>query len=264
MRGTYQPLDIIVVDNASTDESVSKIRGAHPEVTLLESAQNGGFAAGNNIGIRHGLARGADYVWLLNNDTMPAPDALTALVAKIVSGENIGAVASVCYFADAPSTIQAWAGSRINLWIGHSRLITEHGGEESIDTLNGTSMLISRAALEDVGLLDEGFFLYWEDTELCLRLRKKGWDIAAAPDSHVLHRVNGSTAGNISILDRHQTSSGLRILRLHSRVPYLSLAFFVAMRLTRRLSRLQFGRCRSVWAGIQDYRNMCPVTQKIR
>lgn len=261
---TCQPLDIIVVDNASTDESVAKIRGAFPEITLLESPTNGGFAAGNNIGIRYALARGAEYVWLLNNDTKPDRDALAALVAKAVGDENIGAVASVCYFADAPSTIQAWAGSRINLWIGYSRLITTPGREPSIDTLNGTSMLISRAALEDVGLLDEGFFLYWEDTELCLRLRKKGWQIAAAPESHVLHRVNGSTAGNRLVLDRHQTASGLRALRLHSRFPKLSLGLFVAMRFARRLSCLQFGRCRGVWAGIRDYRNTLPVTQRIR
>jgi GT2 family glycosyltransferase len=261
---TYQPLDVIVVDSASTDESVAKIRGAYPEITLLESATNSGFAAGNNIGIRYALAQGADYVWLLNNDTKPNRDALAMLVAKAESNKNIGAVASICYFAQAPSTIQAWAGSRINLWIGYSRLITKPDVDASIDTLNGTSMLVARAALEDVGLLDEGFFLYWEDTELCLRLKKKGWQIAAAPESHVLHQVNGSTAGNRLVLDRHQTASGLRVLRLHSRFPRLSLGLFVAIRLARRLGRLQFDRCRSVWAGIRDYRNMLPVTRKIR
>jgi GT2 family glycosyltransferase len=264
-RCTYQPLEVIVVDNASTNDSVVRIHAAHPEITLLQSATNAGFAAGNNIGIRHALAHGSDYVWLLNNDTKPAPESLSALVATAMSDKKIGAVASVCYFAHAPSTIQAWAGSRINLWIGYSRLITQpEGAIGRIDSLNGTSMLVTRSALADVGLLDEGFFLYWEDTEFCLRLRKNGWRIAAAPDSHVLHRVNGSTAGNRFLLDRHQTASGLRILRLHSRAPHFSLGIFVAMRLARRLCRLQFDRCKSVLAGIRDYRNALPVTQKIR
>ena len=70
---TYSSFSVIVVDNGSTDDSVARIRTAHPGILLLESGQNLGFAGGNNIGIRHALVHGADYVWLLNNDTQPAP-----------------------------------------------------------------------------------------------------------------------------------------------------------------------------------------------
>jgi hypothetical protein len=124
-------------------------------------------------------------------------------------------------------------------------------------------MLVRRAALEDAGLLDEAFFLYWEDTEFCLRLRRKGWRIAAAPDSRVLHKVNASTGGNRVVLDRYQTASGLRLLRLHSPAPRLASVLFLAIRFTRRLLRLQLARCRSVWLGIQDYRRMHPVAAKV-
>jgi GT2 family glycosyltransferase len=123
-------------------------------------------------------------------------------------------------------------------------------------------MLVARAAMEDVGLLDEGFFLYWEDTEFCLRLRKKGWRTAAAPDSKVLHKVNASTGGNKVLLDRYQTASGLRLLRLHSPAPHLASFLFLVMRLARRY--FQIARCRSVWAGFQDYLRTLPVTPKIR
>jgi hypothetical protein len=102
-------------------------------------------------------------------------------------------------------------------------------------------------------LLDDGFFLYWEDTEFCLRLRKKGWRIAAAPDSRVIHKVNASTGGNKLILDRYHTASGLRILHLHSPVPRLASLLFLTMRFARRLLQLQFARCRSVWAGVRDH-----------
>lgn len=242
------------MDNASTDDSVARLRSAFPDVPLLESKQNLGFAGGNNIGIRYALARGVDYVWLLNNDTKPDSDCLDALVAKAQLDRGIGAVASICYYADSPAKVQIWAGSRINLWIGYSPLNAEPRNDDWFHALNGTSMLISRRAIEDVGLLDEGFFLYFEDTEYCLRLRKKGWRIAAAPDSRVLHKVNASTGGDRRLLDRYQTASGLRILRLHSPFPTLASALFLAIRFSRRVLRLQFARCRSVWAGIQDYR----------
>jgi hypothetical protein len=241
------------VDNGSTDESVARIRAAHPEVLLLESGKNLGFAGGNNIGIRHALADGAEYVWLLNNDTKPAPDALSALVAKALTDRRIGAVASVCYHAGQPSTVQAWAGTRVNLWIGYVRNSTVPRSDDWFEALYGASLLIARAAIEDVGLLDERFFLYWEETEFCLRLRQNGWRLAAAPNSRVLHKTNASTGGNLLIMDRYFTASGLRILGIHSPVPRLASVIFLTVRFARRLMRFQFARCKSVWAGTQDY-----------
>jgi len=260
---TYPQVTVIVVDNGSTNDSAARIRAACPDVVLLESGENLGFAGGNNIGIRYALAHGAEYLWLLNNDTRPAPDALSALVAKALSDRKIGAVASICYYADAQSTVQAWAGSRVNLWIGYVRLATVPHEDDWFDSLNGASMLVSRAAVEDAGLLDEGFFLYWEDTEYCLRLRRKGWRLAAAPDSRVLHKVNASTGGNWLIIDRHFTASGLRLLRLHSAVPQLSSFLFLTVRFSRRLLRLEFARCRSVWLGTQDYHGGIPLSSRL-
>ncbi len=261
---TYPELTVLVVDNGSTDNSVQKIQDAYPDLLLLQSTSNLGFAGGNNIGIRYALAHGAEYVWLLNNDTKPNPNALSGLVSKILEDSTIGAAASICYYADAPHRIEAWAGARVNLWIGYGRNSTVPRADEWFHSLNGTSMLVSRAALEDAGLLDEVFFLYWEDTEFCLRLREKGWRLAAAPDSRVLHKVNASTGGNKLLLDRYQTASGLRLIRLHSPAPLLASLLFLSIRFARRLTRLQFARCRSVWLGIQDYRQMRLVSPKIR
>jgi GT2 family glycosyltransferase len=263
-ESAFRNLQVIVVDNKSTDDSVEQIKTAHPDTLVIEAAANLGFAGGNNLGIRHALADGADYIWLLNNDTLPTPEALSELVEKAVSDLGIGAVASVSYYCDSPSRVEAWAGAQVNLWIGYGRNSTEPRPDNWFHSLNGTSLLISRACLKDAGLLDEGFFLYWEDTEFCLRLRKRGWRIAAAPKSVVFHRVNGSTGGNKVILDRFQTASGLRLLRLHSPAPRLASLLFLAIRFSRRIARLEFRRCRSVWDGVQDYLHSLPVAQRIR
>lgn len=249
---TYSELTIVVMDNGSTDDSISRICTSFPEVTLLKSDKNLGFAGGNNIGIGHALDHGAECIWLLNNDTKPDPDALSALVAKAHSDEQIGAVASICYFADAPTSVQVWGGARVNLWCLYARNATKPQKDDWFDALYGASMLIRRVALQDVGLLDPGFFFYCEETEFCLRLRKNGWRIAVAPDSMVLHKA-GASSGTSALRDRYFTASGLRILRLHSPAPSLAMAFFLTLRMARRLLTFNFSRCRSVWAGIKDY-----------
>lgn len=259
----YPNLEIIVVDNGSTNDSVTRIKAAHPDVLLLESGKNLGFAGGNNIGMRYALDHRAEYLWLLNNDTKPAQDALSTLVKKALTDPKIGAVASVCYYANNPSKVQVWAGAKVNMWIGFARNYTEPREDRSLHALYGASMLIARPALEQVGLLDEGFFHYWEETEFSLRLRNAGWRLAAAADSCILHKVGGSTGGYNPILDRYFTTSGLRILRLHSKVPYLAMLWFLSARLASRALRFRATQCRSVWNGVQDYLNSLPIQQKI-
>jgi GT2 family glycosyltransferase len=260
----YPHLTVIVVDNGSSNDSIARIKAAHPDITLLENSTNLGFAGGNNVGIRYALTQKSQYVWLLNNDTVPAPDALSALIAKALTDERIGAVASICFYADRPGTVQAWAGAQVNLWIGRARNSVKPHDDDWFDSLYGASMLVKSAAMQDVGLLDEGFFHYWEETEFCLRLRKKGWRLVAAPNSHVMHKVGASTGGNTLVLDRYFTASGLRILRLHSGAPRFAMFAFLTGRFVRRLMRLQFSGCRSVWAGMQDYYQSLPLVPKIR
>jgi GT2 family glycosyltransferase len=259
----YPYLEAVVIDNGSSNDSVARIKEAHPDVLLFESSENLGFAGGNNVGMRYALAHGADFIWLLNNDTKPAKDALSKLVAKALSDSRIGAVGSVCYYADRPSTVQVWAGAAANMWLGYAKNYTEPQRDESLDALYGASMLIARPALEQVGLLDEGFFHYWEETEFSLRLRKAGWRLAAAPDSCVLHKVGASTNGYNPILDRYFTTSGLRILRLHSKIPLLSMLWFVTARLMSRVLRFHLPQCKSIWQGVQDYLQTLPIERRI-
>ncbi|MDD5760409.1 MAG: glycosyltransferase family 2 protein, partial [Desulfobulbaceae bacterium] len=154
---TYPDFKVIVVDNGSTDESVASIRNAHPAVTLLAAGGNLGFSGGNNVGIRYALESGAEFVWVLNNDTVVTNNALSAMVDMAISDAKIGAVGSVLYFMDAPTVVQAWGGGCVSLWSGISRHRSSPG---QLNYITGASILLSMAALNQIGLLDDGFFMY--------------------------------------------------------------------------------------------------------
>jgi len=198
LRLSHAPHRVIVVDNASTDDSVARIREAFPDVTLLQSGTNGGFAFGNNVGIRHALATGADFVWLLNNDTCVTPRTLSAMLDVALADPCVGVVGSVIRDIHTPHAVQAWGGGRVMLPLGYVRHFREPAQMGATSYLTGASLLIRREVLEHVGLLDEGFFMYWEDTDYAFRARRAGWGLAVAGNSDVLH-AESSTAGKASI-----------------------------------------------------------------
>src|ERR1700712_1112236 len=108
----YARLRVLVVDNASSDDSVDRIRAAFPAAELVQSGTNGGFAAGCNVGVRLALKRRPEFIWLLNNDTVAPPDTLAKLVA-VAADERTGIVGSVLRYADKPAMVQAWGGGSV-------------------------------------------------------------------------------------------------------------------------------------------------------
>jgi GT2 family glycosyltransferase len=116
----YRNLQIIVVDNGSTDDSVERIRSAFPEVTLIETGQNLGFPSGCNVGLRAGLTGDAEFLWLLNNDTVCPPDTLRKLVRRAVANPDAGLVGTVLLYAHDPTKVQAWGGGRVRPWIAYT------------------------------------------------------------------------------------------------------------------------------------------------
>jgi GT2 family glycosyltransferase len=191
-RGTYGNHSLIVLDNASTDGSAAAIRSAFPAVDVLPLAENRGYAGNNNVGLRAALARGADWVFVLNEDVVVAPDCLARLVE---AGERDGAtgfVGPMVYHFDEPEVIQSAGGVLDRRWrAGHVGQNEEDGGRfvtRPVDWISGCAMLVRRAVLERVGLLDERFFIYWEETEWCLRARREGWRVVHVPAAKVWHK----------------------------------------------------------------------------
>ena len=229
----YSYFNILVVDNDSIDGSVEKIKQAMPSIELLQTGANLGFGGGCNAAIKFALARGADYVWLINSDATVDPGALSALVRMANLNPALGAVGSVLYEADQHDQIQLWGGGTINLWLGRSQHCVSPG---PLDFISGASVLLRRDALEEVGLFDQStFFMYWEDTDLCFRLRRAGWRLAVAEDSRVWHKQSASLGLYSPLLDEYFTRSAIRFLKRYAPVPFVSISLMLGMRLAKRL-----------------------------
>lgn len=220
----YPRYHALVVDNASEDGSPEAIRAAFPAVELLVNPRNLGFAAGNNEGIRHALQRGADYVFLLNNDTLVERTVLAELVRACQADPQVGlASPKVCYL-DRPRVIY-YAGARRGWLPLLPRLIgtgeEDHGQYpqvQEVDYVWGQAMFIRRGALERVGLLDPRFFMYYEDIDYCLRAKQAGYKIVCVPAAAVWHKVAAGTGGDYFTRWQYKVASMWRFYRKHSRL----------------------------------------------
>ena len=201
---TYSPLDIVVVDNASTDGSVDAIRTEFPGVHLLAMERNLMFAGGNNAGIAFALERGAELVMLLNNDTTVAPELVSALVARMESEPACGMVVPKIYYHDRPGVIW-YAGGEVSFWKGTMSHVgireIDHGQHDSAGVTTyatGCCILVRAEAIEAVGLLDEAYFMYGEDADWSYRMRLGGYSIWYEPQGKVWHKLSVSTGGHLS------------------------------------------------------------------
>lgn len=248
----YENRKVVVVDNGSTDDSVSRIREGFPWVDVVLTGKNLGFPCGCNAGIRQSLTEHADYVWLLNNDATVDPGALSALVDKAESDSQIGAVGSAIYCMEEPLRLQAWGGGYVNFWMGHARQFLKPVADERLQYITGASLLIPRRVLEAVGLLDEGIFLYWDDPEYCWRLRSAGWKLAVAGRSKIWHRRMSAYGRKSSYLDTIYNASAARFFTRYSPTPSLSLWTGVSLRIAKRLIGGDWERARAIWVGFRQ------------
>lgn len=223
---TWPDFRIMVCDNGSTDDSLSRITGwarergvnhrdmertvaetagageDDPLLTLIRVGENRGFAGGNNVALRYVLARGGyDYCWLLNNDTVVAPDSLTRSVERMQEDQRIGICGSTLLYYRDRSRIQALGGGWYCRWLGvpwhHGRFsrftdtINRERAEARMNYVEGASMLVSRRFLDEVGLLCEEYFLYFEEVDWALRSEGR-FRLGYAPESIVYHKVGAS------------------------------------------------------------------------
>jgi GT2 family glycosyltransferase len=183
----YPNFEVVVVDNNSGDGSLESARLDFPKATFIKNEQNLGFSAGNNVGIKYSLERTADFVLLLNNDTEVRRDFLKQLVVSALENEKAG-LFSPQIFSENNKDIW-FSGGKID-WL---RMKSFHGTEElkydsvSSDFISGCAMLIRAEVFAKIGLLDEDFFLYWEDVDFSVRAKRAGYSLVVVANSHICH-----------------------------------------------------------------------------
>ena len=161
----YPNLGVIVVDNGSTNDSTARLRAAHPWVEMVELPQNIGFSSGCNAGTRLACQGGADYIWLLNNDTVAPPSTASAIVRAALAHPGAGAIGCVLHFMHDPARVQAWGGGRIHLGSAFITHFTSPASFSAPSTFfTGASLTLPRWVCEQVGIFYEGFFMYCDDT----------------------------------------------------------------------------------------------------
>ncbi len=193
----------ILVDNGSTDGTVESVRREFPHVIVLENGENLGFTEGNNVGIRYALDRGADYVLLLNNDTLVDKELVRELVTVAGSSDRIGFVSPKILFRDRPDHLW-FAGATFSTRTGHGRMIGyrerdrgQYDDVREIDRPCGCAVLVSRRLCEEAGLMDPGIFLYVDEVEWMLRARKNGFKAYYAPKARIWHKVSGTVGSEL-------------------------------------------------------------------
>jgi|MudIll2142460700_1097286.scaffolds.fasta_scaffold106072_2 hypothetical protein len=217
--------EVFVVDNASTDGSSQMVRENFPEVNLLDNAQNAGFAAANNQAI--GLSTGR-YVLLLNSDTVVKPGALDRLVEFMDAHSQAGAAGarllnpdgSLQYSCSPAPTLEHEVRRMFHLPGVRPDGYYEMKNWDSqtpirVDVLLGACLLLRRHALEQVGLMDEGYFMYSEEVDLCHRIQVAGWQLYWVPQATVVHYGGQSTQQASEEMFLHLYESKLRYFRKH-------------------------------------------------
>ena len=264
----YPNYETIIVDNASSDDSVEVISHKFPSVILITNQKNLGFAEGNNTGIRYALERETDYVFLLNNDAIVDEETVTELVQTAESDNKIGILGSKIYFYHTPERIQS-AGAHIDVKTGRmlyphygKRVRAANGKAVDVDAVSGTAMMVKRELIEKVGMLDPTFFCYFEDTDWCIRARKAGYRVVIVPMSKIWHKGGVSTGGGATPTSIYYSVRN-HLLVMNKNYP-ISSAFhrlfrdlsIICLSLAYVLLSSKVGRTEGIealWRGIKDF-----------
>lgn len=263
-----EQLHIYVVDNGSTDgsmEVLEKMQGGEPRLSLVYMGKNEGFSAANNVGIKKAMEDGTDYILLLNNDTVIEKEMISELVNAQKRYAGCCMTVPKIYYYDKPDTIWSAGG-------GFTKIVkkpvsygenqpdkNEYNVEKKCENANGCCILLSAEVIKRMGLLNEDFFLYYEDTEYFMRAEEKDISIIYVPSARMYHKVNGSTKGNDNVACVYYiTRNWLMCHKLHlskARYPVFWI-YFMMNRLAWIgiwLLNRKYLQVKAVYEGIRDF-----------
>lgn len=219
---------IIVVDNNSTDGSVEEIKKYFPEVKIIQNPENYGFAKGNNIGIKKAIQEGAEYIFVLNNDTLVEKNCLNNLLESAQKYKDCSIFAPKIYFqknfefhknrySEKEKGRVIWYAGGIIDW---NNIFGKHRGVDEVDRgqydkfyetefATGAAIFVKSEVFKKIGFLDEKYFMYYEDTDFCVRAKRAGFKILFVPDAVVYHKNAGSSSSGSKLQDYYITRNRL-------------------------------------------------------
>jgi GT2 family glycosyltransferase len=262
----YNNYKIIIVDNASSDDSAKILKQKLNDCEIIKSKKNLGFAGGNNLGIKYALNHNANYIMLLNNDTLVNTDFLGVMFNSFNRDNKIGLVG--CKIMYYPKKNIIWYGGGYIDWF---KFIGVHNGmkevdkgqcdnEKEIDFMTGCCMLIKREVFEKVGFLSEDYFMYFEDADFCVKLKNIGYKIWYNPNAIIYHKVGLSSGGEESPFSIEWSTKN-RLLFMSKYKNNVSSFNFVLSKMffyiTRIIKYFQYamkgekGKCNAIFEGIK-------------
>ena len=258
-------LEVIVVDNASKDDEASIISERYPQVKVIRSNQNLGFAGGNNLGLKEASGK---YIFLINNDTFFKEFKIDALIKRLESSDKIGIVCPKLRFAWSNNPIQFAGYTPLSNITVRNRAIGF--GEEDYGQYNsahptpyahGAAMLIKREALEKIGLMPECFFLYYEEIDWSMMFTRAGYEIWYDPACTVYHKESQTTGQNSPLRTYYITRNRLLLVKRNFKGinKYLSYIYLIGIVGLRDILKYTFTRqtdlLKAVLKGLQDFKN---------
>lgn len=257
----YAALTVLLVDNASPDGSGQRLRARYPRIEFLNTGANLGYTGGNNRGIEHAVARGGDYVLVLNNDTVLERDCVSRLVDTAIREDRVGVVSPKILYFDDPTRIWYAGGdySRVKALGRHRRELEvdtpdEGGRVERMTFASGCAFLMPAGVAREMGGFSEDFFMYCEDVELGLRLAEAGYHLYYQPAARVYHRepprAPNPTAFQIRLRDRNRRRLVRKHYGLAERLMFAGWFYPTRMiRLSQYALRRDWKRARAIVAG---------------
>lgn len=237
---SYPNFEVLVIDNGSA-ENPDRIKQRYPYITLIKTGKNLGFAGGNNVGFQQAKGK---YFLMLNNDTEVEPDFITPLVDKLESDPKAGVISSKLIYYNSDGIIQYAGSTPMNMLTGRSKFI----GQKEKDSgqynscypthfCHGAAMMIPRKVVNEVGLMADLYFLYYEELDFCERIRKAGYTLWFAGLSKVLHKESMSVGKESALKAYYMTRNRLLFLRRNGKGIKLaaSLAFFTFVSMPKNM-----------------------------
>lgn len=267
----YKHYEVIVVDNGSKDDSVDQFKKHFPEVTLLRNDENRGFTGGNNTGIQYALDKEKELIMLLNNDTIVTRNFADVLINQIKHDSSIGAIQPKILYNQERNVV--WnAGGKFNSFFSLSKPVGldqldkgQFDEATDIDWITGCCFLVRSSVVKQIGLLDDKFFIYYEDSDWSFKISNLGLRLRYEPAAIIYHEVGmsnhnrkGHNEGNISPFTHYQVvRNHLFMVRRYAKGlnligSWLNQFFKICSYLVYFLVRRRFKKFKAVWNGLLD------------